>query len=69
MFVVEKCLKVQHHLNPAELSNLIVLISAVPERGDAEGAGDGGPGGRGVQETGVGGKQGGGGKEVSHTEC
>lgn len=68
MFVVEKCLKVQHHFKSGRII-LIVLISAVPERGDAEGAGDGGPGGRGVKETGVGGKQGGGGKEVSHTEC
>ena len=47
---------------------LFVFISAVPERGDAEGAGDGGPGGRGFQETGGGDKQGGGGKEVSHTK-
>ena len=43
-----------------------VLISAVPERGDAEGEGAGGPGGWRVQETAGGrGQQGGGGKEVS----
>ena len=42
-----------------------MLISAVPERGDAEGEGAGGPGGWGVQEAGGRGQQGGGGKEVS----
>ena len=42
-----------------------VFISAVPERGDAEGEGAGGPGGWRVQEAGGRGQQGGGGKEVS----
>ena len=42
-----------------------MLVSAVPERGDAEGEGGGGPGGWRVQEAGGRGQQGGGGKEVS----
>ena len=42
-----------------------MFVSAVPERGDAEGEGGGGPGGWRVQEAGGRGQQGGGGKEVS----
>ena len=46
------------------LINLISIL-AVPERGHAEGEGGGGRPGRGDQEAGDRGQQGGGGKEVS----
>ena len=66
LLVVKCLLTIKYELLKTQTQT--VLVSAVPERGDAEGEGGGGPGGWRVQEAGGRGQQGGGGKEVSRTK-